>query len=96
MEKWGDQIGLALSSLEHGFLVDRPDAVVVQGDTNSTVAAALASNAHEYLLSMSKRAFEASTVGCLKTQPGHNDHLADLCLAPTPTAWGNLTAEGIP
>ena len=46
---------------------------------------------------MSKRGYEASIDGCLEE---HNrviaEHLADLCLAPTPTASENLTAEGIP
>ena len=93
----GDQIGLALSSLERAFLDDRPDAVVVQGDTNSTVAAALAANAREIPLihvESGLRSFDR------RMPEEHNrvitDHLADLCLAPTPTALENLTAEGIP
>ena len=93
----GDQIGLALSSLENAFLDDRPDAVVVQGDTNSTVAAALAANAREIPLihvEAGLRSFDR------RMPEEHNrvitDHLADLCLAPTPTASENLTAEGIP
>jgi UDP-N-acetylglucosamine 2-epimerase (non-hydrolysing) len=93
----GDQIGLALSSLEHAFLDDRPDVVVVQGDTNSTVAAALAANAREIPLihvEAGLRSFDR------RMPEEHNrvitDHLADLCLAPTPTASENLIAEGIP
>jgi len=93
----GDQIGLALSALEHAFLDDRPDAVVVQGDTNSTLAAALAANAREIPLvhvEAGLRSFDR------RMPEEHNrvitDHLADLCLAPTSTAAENLSAEGIP
>jgi UDP-N-acetylglucosamine 2-epimerase (non-hydrolysing) len=92
-----DQIGQALTSLDHAFLDDHPDAVVVQGDTNSTVAAALAANAREIPLihvEAGLRSFDR------RMPEEHNrvvtDHLADLCLAPTPTASENLAAEGIP
>jgi UDP-N-acetylglucosamine 2-epimerase (non-hydrolysing) len=93
----GDQIGEALSALEHAFLDDRPDAVVVQGDTNSTLAASLAANANEIPLvhvEAGLRSFDR------RMPEEHNrvltDHLADLCLAPTPTASQNLIGEGIP
>jgi UDP-N-acetylglucosamine 2-epimerase (non-hydrolysing) len=92
-----DQIGVALSALEHTFLDDRPDAVVVQGDTNSTLAASLAANAREIPLvhvEAGLRSFDR------RMPEEHNrvvtDHLADLCLAPTSTASENLTGEGIP
>lgn len=92
-----DQIGVALSALEHTFLDDRPDAVVVQGDTNSTLAASLAANAREIPLvhvEAGLRSFDR------RMPEEHNrvvtDHLADLCLAPTSTASENLTSEGIP
>ena len=93
----GDQIGVALSALEHAWLDDRPDAVVVQGDTNSTLSAALAANAREIPLvhvEAGLRSFDR------RMPEEHNrvltDHLADLCLAPTSTASENLISEGIP
>lgn len=93
----GDQIGLALSALEHAFLHDRPDAVVVQGDTNSTLAASLAANARDIPLvhvEAGLRSFDR------RMPEEHNrvltDHLADLCLTPTSTASENLISEGIP
>ena len=93
----GDQIGLALSALEHAFLDDRPDAVVVQGDTNSTLAASLAANARDIPLvhvEAGLRSFDR------RMPEEHNrvltDHLADLCLTPTSTASENLISEGIP
>jgi UDP-N-acetylglucosamine 2-epimerase (non-hydrolysing) len=93
----GDQIGLALSALENAFLDDRPDAVVVQGDTNSTLAASLAANARDIPLvhvEAGLRSFDR------RMPEEHNrvltDHLADLCLTPTSTASENLISEGIP
>ncbi|HEU5114086.1 MAG TPA: UDP-N-acetylglucosamine 2-epimerase, partial [Acidimicrobiia bacterium] len=93
----GDQIGVALSALERAFVDDRPDAVVVQGDTNSTLAAALAANAREIPLvhvEAGLRSFDR------RMPEEHNrvltDHLADRCLAPTSTALENLISEGIP
>lgn len=93
----GDQIGLALSALEHAFLDDLPDAVVVQGDTNSTLAASLAANARDIPLvhvEAGLRSFDR------RMPEEHNrvltDHLADLCLTPTSTASENLISEGIP
>jgi UDP-N-acetylglucosamine 2-epimerase (non-hydrolysing) len=93
----GDQIGVALSALEGAWRDDRPDAVVVQGDTNSTLSAALAANAREIPLvhvEAGLRSFDR------RMPEEHNrvltDHLADLCLAPTSTASENLISEGIP
>src|SRR5262245_22118738 len=40
----GEQIGRAVTGLEEAFTDDRPLAVVVQGDTNSTLAGAIAAN----------------------------------------------------
>lgn len=95
-ETRGQQIGGAVAQLDQ-ILRDRtPEAVVVQGDTNTTAAAAIAANANE--------------IRCVHVEAGlrshdrrmpeeHNrvitDHLADLLLAPTEVARTNLLAEAI-
>jgi UDP-N-acetylglucosamine 2-epimerase (non-hydrolysing) len=72
-------------------------AVVAQGDTNSTLGAALAANATGTPLLH----VEAGLRSFDRDMPEeHNrvltDHLADCCCAPTETARANLIAEGIP
>jgi len=92
----GAQIGEATTQLEDAFRVDPPAAVVVHGDTNATVAGALAANATGTPLVH----LEAGLRSFDRAMPEeHNrvvaDHLADLCLAPTETNRANLAAEGI-
>jgi UDP-N-acetylglucosamine 2-epimerase (non-hydrolysing) len=75
----------------------RPAVVVVQGDTNSAVAGALAANAEDVPLVH----VEAGLRSFDRAMPEeHNrvliDHLADLCAAPTSLAVRHLREEGIP
>lgn len=93
----GAQIGQATAALDVLFGDERPAAVVVQGDTNSALAGALAANARELPLVH----VEAGLRSHDRAMPEeHNrvlvDHVADLCLAPTETSRANLLAEGIP
>jgi len=92
----GEQIGEAVRRLDQAFALDRPVAVVVQGDTNATLAGALAANAQGIPLIH----IEAGLRSYDRAMPEeHNrivvDHLADLCCAPTETSRANLAAEGI-
>jgi UDP-N-acetylglucosamine 2-epimerase (non-hydrolysing) len=92
----GQQIGNAVASLDDLFGELAPDLVVAQGDTNSTMAAALAGNAR----SIPVVHVEAGLRSHDRAMPEeHNrvvtDHLSDLCLAPTQVSADNLRAEGI-
>lgn len=92
----GVQIGAACERLTRRFLAQRPAAVVVQGDTNATVAGALAANAAGVPLVHVEAGLRS---GDRRMPEEHNrrlaDHLADLCCAPTDTNVANLRAEGI-
>ncbi|MBL8778724.1 MAG: UDP-N-acetylglucosamine 2-epimerase (non-hydrolyzing) [Acidimicrobiales bacterium] len=93
----GAQIGEATTRLDALFGDERPAAVIVQGDTNSALAGALAANAREVPLVH----VEAGLRSHDRAMPEeHNrvlvDHVADLCLAPTETSRANLLAEAIP
>lgn len=90
-------VGQLLGVLGEDFAEHRPDAVIVQGDTNSTLAGGLAANAAGIPLVH----VEAGLRSYDRRMPEeHNrivvDHLADLCCAATPANLANLAAEGIP
>lgn len=92
----GRQIGEAIAGLDEHFESCPPSVVVVQGDTNTTLAGALAANARNIPVVH----VEAGLRSRDRAMPEeHNrvltDHLADLCCAPTDVARKNLEAEGI-
>lgn len=92
----GGQIGAAVAALDEVFSTSRPAAVVVQGDTNSTLAGALAANALEIPVVH----VEAGLRSRDRRMPEeHNrvltDHISDLLCAPTELSMDNLTSEGI-
>lgn len=91
-----EQIGRGTTQLATLLTTLRPDAVIVQGDTNSALAGALAANATGIPLVH----VEAGLRSYDRAMPEeHNrvliDHLSDLLAAPTATAVANLAREGI-
>ena len=92
----GAQIGHATIAIEQFLLDDRPAVVVVQGDTNSGLAGALAANATGTPLAH----LEAGLRSYDRAMPEeHNrvliDALSDLCLAPHASNAIALQREGI-
>jgi len=91
-----EQVGRGTTQLADLLTQLAPDAVIVQGDTNSALAGALAANATGFPIVH----VEAGLRSFDRAMPEeHNrvlvDHLSDLLAAPTQTAVANLAREGI-
>jgi UDP-GlcNAc3NAcA epimerase len=93
----GANTGRMLEAIEAVLLKERPEAVLVYGDTDSTLAGALAASK----LRIPVLHVEAGLRSFNRHQPEEQnrvltDHLAELCFAPTETAVAHLQREGIP
>ena len=91
----GEQTAKMISGLATIFEHEKPDAVLVYGDTNSTVAGALAAaKMHVPVIHVEAglRSFnksmpeEINRIAC--------DHMSTLLFTPTPTGLANLKKEG--
>jgi UDP-GlcNAc3NAcA epimerase len=92
----GANTGRMLEAIEQVLLAQRPDALLVYGDTDSTLAGALAASK----LKIPVLHVEAGLRSFNRHQPEEQnrvltDHLAALCFVPTDTAVGHLRREGI-
>jgi UDP-N-acetylglucosamine 2-epimerase len=92
----GEQTGAMLPAIESVALAQRPDCLLVYGDTNSTLAGALVgAKLHIPVVHV-----EAGLRSFDRRMPEEvnrvvADHLAALLLCPTQTAVQNLAAEGV-
>jgi len=92
----GQNTGRMLEAIEKVLLEESPDWVLVYGDTDSTLAGALAAAK----LHLPVAHVEAGLRSFNRRMPEElnrvlTDHLASLLLVPTETAVANLRAEGI-
>jgi UDP-GlcNAc3NAcA epimerase len=91
----GRQTGLMITGIEEVLLTEKPDCLIIYGDTNSTVAGAIAASKQHFPVIH----IEAGLRSFNKTMPEElnrimSDHASTLLFAPTNSAFKNLIAEG--
>ena len=95
-DKQGSQLGEIIKKCELALLDERPDVVLVYGDTNSTLGGALAARKNLFKVGHVEaglRSFDRNMQEEMNRVLA--DHLSDYLFSPTMTAMANLRRENL-
>jgi len=95
-EPYRMQVGLLVRNIMDVLAKERPDVALVQGDTNTVLAGALAANKLRVPVAHHEAGLRSHDLTMLEeTNRIITDHIADFLFSPTTDAHKNLTDEGI-
>mgnify|MGYP000005862158 CR=1 FL=1 len=94
----GEQTGKMIAEIESVLKSERPEVVIVQGDTNSVLAGTIAATKMDYVevghVEAGLRSFDRDMPEEINRRV--SDHAADHLFAPTDTSRDQLRQEGLP
>src|SRR3989338_6186245 len=91
------QIGYMVPKIMEVLKKESVDLVIVQGDTNSVLAGALAANKAGVKIAHHEAGYRSHNLAMLEeTNRIITDHISDFLFASTNNAYRNLVSEGIP
>ncbi|MDD5290992.1 MAG: UDP-N-acetylglucosamine 2-epimerase (non-hydrolyzing) [Patescibacteria group bacterium] len=90
------QVGLMIREIMKVLAQEKPEAILVQGDTNSVLAGALAANKLGIKIGHHEAGLRSHDLTMLEeTNRIITDHISDFLFAPTDDALQNLKDEGV-
>lgn len=95
-EPYRKQVGLMVNNIMQVLDKEKPDVVLVQGDTISVLAGALAANKLKILIGHHEAGLRSHDLSMIEeTNRIITDHISDYLYAPTADAYKNLIEEGL-
>lgn len=92
---YAEQVGIMTREIMHALKKEKPDVVIVQGDTTSVLAGALATKRLDIFLAHHESGIRSGDLRMLEeTNRIVANHLSDYLFAPTREAAKNLEREG--